>query len=62
MTQATDRYRISPDNPLVIEQRLPSPVYPWGFWCVKDSPADAKRSLARLNGKEKQAQLWEETE
>jgi hypothetical protein len=57
----SDQYRICPTNKKVIEQRLPSPVYQWGFYCVKDSPADARRSLARLNGTVEQAQLWEET-
>jgi hypothetical protein len=58
----SDQYRICPTNKKVIEQRLPSPQYPFGFYKVCDSPADAKRSLARLNGTVKQAQLWEEEE
>ena len=57
----TDQYRICPENPKVIERRLPSPVYPWGFYKVCDSPADAKRSLKTLSSMEdaKQGDPWE---
>jgi hypothetical protein len=52
-------YRVSPDNDKVIERQPRQGSKYWYFWCVKDSKQDALRSLARLNGTVKQAELWE---
>lgn len=57
--QQLAQYRICPANKTIIERRLPSPVYQWGFWRVCDSAADAKRIVKRLNGTVEQAPLWE---
>lgn len=42
-------YRLCPTNRLVIEWQT-DPAERWGFYKVCDSPNEAKRSLAILNG------------
>ncbi len=46
----THSFRQCPKNKLIIEWRLEQDGARWGFYRVCDSPADAKRSLAVING------------
>lgn len=50
-------FRICPTNKLTIEWQLSSGQ--WGFFRICDSPADAKRSLAAINGNAEQMDLLE---
>lgn len=44
-------YRIAPKKPLIIESKVDIPNARWCFYMATDSPNEAKRIVAVLNGK-----------
>jgi hypothetical protein len=47
-------FQICPTNKLIIEWKADLPGARWCFYRVCDSPNDAKRSLAAINGESKE--------
>jgi hypothetical protein len=46
------QYRISPDDPLLIERKANKAGARWTFWLRRDTPNETKRALLEIDRKE----------